>query len=221
MLKQIWTDDSYVYVATTSGLDVIDLETEQYYDGAVYSGSINTVWASEDYVYVGTADDGIKYLSKTCISGGYNLETCLMDYSVEPDLTNNEVNYIHGYAHPTGDFLVACTISGVDTFGPSIYYHRHRYLMPGAIKCFMTSNLEFYYTTTGTISKINRPFYDWIVADKIFTQVSSGSEIIDIFITVGTSVSGAANTIFIATSNGVYIIDEESEEVDIYYTAGG
>ena len=43
-LLQIWTDESYVYAATTSGLDIIDLETEQRAHFLSRQGGYTSVW---------------------------------------------------------------------------------------------------------------------------------------------------------------------------------
>lgn len=215
-VRNIWTDENYVYAATSDSLKIFDLDSGEQYAYITIAGGLNSVWASEDYVYLGTVYSGVKYITKTCISGT-NLITCLADYSAPPDLTANEVRYIHGHAHGDGDFLVVCTASGVDTFGPEPYYHRHSYITTTAQKCFMTSNLEFYYTTVSSINRINRPFYNWVIPDESYTP---GPDIRDIFVTVETSVSGSANTIFVATSSGVYVIDEGIDEIDIYYSSG-
>ena len=100
ILRQIWTDENYVYAATSAGLNIIELTSEQAYAHVIYSGGFNSVWADSDKVYVATPDDGVKIIKKTCISGStilpYELSTCLVDYLNEPEIISNEVRYIHG-----------------------------------------------------------------------------------------------------------------------------
>lgn len=223
-VRNIWTDDNYVYAATAGGLNIIDLESEQRYAYVTYSGGTNCVWADGDNVYMATSDNGIIYLAKTTITGSIVSPISLTDWAIfEKDgLTNSHVIYIHG----SGDHMVACTISGVDTFGPSTYYDRHQGFLAGAKKCFMLPNTGFYYTryTNGewTINRIDRNNYNWTIPDKTYEQdnaiLDSGKDILDIFATQATSLVDYANTLFVATTSGVYVIDEGNEEVDIYYT---
>jgi len=60
----------------------------------------------------------------------------------------------------------------------------------------------------------NDPDYSYITGSGIF---ESGIELNDVFITENTSSNGINNTIFCATSSGVYVIEEETEEYAIYY----
>jgi hypothetical protein len=68
-LKQLWTDDTYVYAATTDGLNIIQLESERAYAHITYPGGFNSVWADSNYVYLATPSSGVAYFSKTCIDG--------------------------------------------------------------------------------------------------------------------------------------------------------
>jgi len=121
-LKQIWTDDTYVYAATTDGLNIIELESEKAYAHITYKHGFNSVWADDTYVYLATPASGVKYFPKTCIDGDtdnpYELIICLSDYLSTPDILSNQVRYIHG----NNGHLVMSTASGVNYRGPDLYY---------------------------------------------------------------------------------------------------
>lgn len=231
ILYQIWTDDNYVYAATNQGLDIYDVVSELKYAFVTYSGGFNTVWANDDYVFIGTSISGIKYIAKTCISGStglpYNLANCLGEFSeltVHYYLTDVDIRYIHG----NGDVVLAVTASGVDVvkFEP-MGYRSYTIFGEGVVgyKGFMTSTGKFYYTISGSsgweLYRINTCLTDWTIPSYTYTCGSGifGADlsINDVFITESTAEDGVNNTIFTATSSGVYVIDESNLHYAIYY----
>lgn len=213
-VNQIWADNDYVFAACPNGLNIIDIASELQYSFITYSGGFTTVWANEDKVFLGTSTSGIKYINKTCISGSIDMPfalTCLTDYAIAPRLRSNEIRYIYGY----DDLIVCCTASGVQSLG--IYGYESETLTPDAWKCFMTSSTAIYYTTSGTywaVNKVDSAQCDWLhphttySADG-FSPVPSGVRINDLFIT--------NNTIFLATSNGICVIDEAANDGVVYF----
>jgi hypothetical protein len=224
ILKQIWTDDNYVYAATTDGLNIIDLISEQAYAHITYTNGFNSVWADNDNVYLATPASGIKYLAKTCISGSvilpYELISCLTDYLNEPDILSDQVRYLHG----NGEYMIISTASGVNYRGPSQLASTNTKL---SRKAFITSSGTMYYTTWDgnkwRINVKNATGINWLAPDKTYETgtflINSGVDILDIFVTEETSNTGINNTIFIATTSGIFVIDEELNEADTYYTA--
>jgi len=223
-LKQIWADDNYVYAATTDGLNIIDLVSELPYAHITYSDGFNSVWASVSGVYLATPASGIKYIEKTCISGNiddpYELAACLKDYLNEPDILSDQVRYIHGN---NGHMLIS-TASGVN------YRSTVQVASTGtksARKVFITSSGTMYYVTwdgsTWKINEKNATGSNWTEPDKFYETgtflINAGTDILDIFVTEGTSDTGINNTIFAATTSGIFVIDEELDEGDTYYTA--
>jgi len=210
---QVWTDD-YVYAATSLGLKIYDIDTENQYAYVTYSGGFNTVWANDDKVFVGTTDDGVKYINKTCISGA-DLYTCLVDFNYP--LTADNVEYIHGY----DDKVLCITESGVDVIKMHPQSYRSYTSLSGTKKGFMTSTGRFYYMTLDVLYVMYICLYDWTEANKEYTVGSgifeSGIELNDLFVTEQTSSDGVSNTIFMATTSGAYVIDESNDEHVIYY----
>jgi len=227
LLNQIWTDDTYVYAATTDGLNIIELLSEMAYAHVTYSGGFNSVWSDDDKVYLATSGTGVKYVEKVCISGSvsspYELSTCLVDYLNTPEILSDYVKYLHG----NSGHMMFGTASGINYRGPDPYYQRAKSPASIAEKVFITSTGKMYYTTVSgnvwSVNVKNADNQDWSVPDKIYETgtflINAGVDILDIFVTEGTSDTGINNTIFVATSSGIFVIDEELDEGDTYYTA--
>ena len=220
-LNQIWTDETYVYAVTTNGLNIMNIETEQVVS-TENSYPYTTVWANNDTIFLGTNEDGIKSLDKSYIVQG-EISTGLIDYISEPDITNNDIKYLHGNYHK----LMCCTISGVDIIGLDTHYITHTTITGGAEKCFAAENDKFYYTVLGTnnqyIHRLDSNTGDWAVMDYTYTTdtdcLLSASGINDIYVTTSTSLAGDEyNTLFIATDYGVYVFDEGTGIYAIYTT---
>ncbi len=224
-LNQIWTDDNYVYGATSSGLDIIDIDSEQKYAYIDYGSGFTTVWAGDSVVYLGTDSTGMKYLNKACISGSvsspYELSNCLTNYTTQ-SLTSDYVKYIHG----NDAFLMCCTDVGVDVIKQEPQGYRSYTTVSGAEKCFMTSTGKFYYTTVDTTvsgstwvaNRVDRPIVDWSDPDYEYGDpLDSLKGITDIFVTEGTASDGSDNTLFVATVSGVYVVDESDLSYHVYY----
>ena len=225
ILNQIWTDDTYVYAATRDGLKIYQLSTESQYAYVDYNGGFSTVWANDSEVYLGTSSSGIKYLDIAVISGSvdfpYNLGDYLENY-IEFNLTSPAIKYIHGSGE---DYLLVCTISGVDAIKHNPQGYRSYTTISGAQKCFMTSAARFYYTISGSsdwsLNVRNNPLTDWSESDSSYVTGSgifaAGIKLNDIYITENTGSDGASNTIYAATSSGIYVIDETDDTYSIYY----
>lgn len=225
-INQIWTDDNYVYAATLSGLDVFSVSAETMYAYASYYTGFSAVWANEDSVFIGTTDSGVYYLSKSSISGSisnpYDITDQLSVYDFTNDLHSNDVVYIHG----NDELIGVCSVSGIDIYKMGRNGYWSSTTCAGVKKCFMTSTGRFYYTISGisgwSLNRINSSLWDWVSPDQTWATgsgiLAAGLKINDIFITEGTASDGSQNTVFIATTSGVYVIDESVEDCDIYFT---
>lgn len=225
-LNQVCIDDSYVYTATSMGVDIIDVYTNNkvsYVDSIV---EVSSVWASEERLYIGTAGEGIKYIDKVTISGNevlpIDLEEYVCNYSFQYSIDCEFVKYIHG----SGETLSVVTYSGINILNntDSIGY-KSSYTSTDVTKCFMTSKNELYYIEQGEINgvfKMKSTLCDWTSPNILYTSGSSflpGSlGVNDIFVTESTSSNTVDNTLFVATSSGAYILDEGTANFDVYYT---
>jgi hypothetical protein len=226
-LYQIWSDISYVYAATAEGLDIYDIVTESKDAYITYNGGFSTVWGNDDRVFVGTSTSGVKYFDKTCVSGLGNVTSCLSnlrDLTYYHKLTSDNIKYIHG----NDDKVLCVTTAGVDVVKLDPQSYRSYTTTVSGHKGFMTSTGKFYYIASGTqeaIHRVDSSLTDWTTPDKSYWTGSgifeAGISINDIFITENTADDNLANTIFAATSSGVYVIDESDDSNKIYSTVSG
>ena len=218
-LYQVWTDESYVYAATISGLDIISIETETSYSYVSFYGGFTSVWASDNRIFVGTNDAGIKVLSKEDIIPG-DITVSLEDYVLWPDINSNNINYLHG----NDSKIICCTLSGVDIIRRDSFYITHYLTPPGFVpkKCFVTPKFDyFYYTLSGTeeftLNMLRGNTSNWILPDVTYKCgegfLSEDSVIYDMFVTEHTTISGGEyNTLFLATDKAVVVYDEGTKD---------
>ena len=141
----------------------------------------------------------------------------------EPDILSDKVRYLHG----NNGHMIFSTASGIDYRGEDVYYQRAQGFTKISRKVFITPSGRMYYTTwDGSTWKVNIKYadnQDWTEPNKTYETgtflINAGVDILDIFVTEGTSATGASNTIFIATTSGVFVIDEEEDLGGTYYTA--
>lgn len=220
MSNQIWMDSEYVYAATSSGLSIVDIETEEQVSFASYTGGFSSVWSDEDYVYLGTTASGVVALLKSYV-GLTDLSSYVHPFISYPDITSNQVNYIHGNSNK----LILCTVSGVDIVRKETSYITHTNISSPQ-KCFATENYDyFYYTVSGStwsLNRLNGNRSDWSYADKTYFAgenfLAGAEKITDFFVTEHTSTSGTNNTIFLTTDLDVRVYDEGSDEYLIFTT---
>lgn len=225
-LNQIFIDDLYVYAATSTGLDIIDIFTNNKVSYINYSSGFFTVWGNSDCIYLGTSDDGIKYIEKTTISGNsdepFDLDIYLLDYDFMYNTSSNYIKYIHG----SETTLAVVTSSGIDIFNnDNRNGYKSTFSNEFITKCFMTSKKELYYVIKGTsndsIDILNYCLCDWQNPDVSYVIGQSflplGVSVNDIFVTEKTSENKINNTLFVATTNGAYVLDEGTTDYDTYY----
>lgn len=228
---QIQTDSDYVFVVTSSGLEVYDL-TSQLLGATAYNiNGYSSVYSTDDFVYIGTINSGIKKIYKPSIimnpATPTNINSYITNYFAYPDITSNSINYIHGNSKK----LLVCTVSGIDVIRIDSSYITHHYTTPNEtpLKCFATDADDFYYTVVSGISSTyylhrldgnksnwNESNYSYMSGFGILSSIES---VTDIYVTDGTSVSGSNyNTVFLTTNSGVYIVDEGSGDYVIFTT---
>jgi len=226
-LHQVWIDKEYVYYVTSSGLDVISIDSLNKVSYIELEDTFTTIWGNDDTIYLGTSLSGIKYINKTAIltneSSPYDLSIYLNDYDYYYNTTSDTIKYIHGYSTT----LAVVTSSGLDILNNDPYQgYKSTTSNNNITTCFMTSRLETYYNVQVSdndgIFKINNSKCDWQYPSISYSInnsfLPSDSYINNIFVTEGTSDNGIDNTLFVATTSGVYIYDEGSESYDFYNT---
>jgi len=134
--RNIWARAPYIYKATASGVDIFDIETASLLNNIYFLDGANSVWANDDYVYIGTSTSGIYRCPVNSIDSSPYFE----EYKSYPNITDNHVNYLHG----KGDYLCAATSSGVDRYRLSDEDRKY-VIKDNVTKCFQTSNGDYYY----------------------------------------------------------------------------
>jgi hypothetical protein len=131
----------------TTAIKVYDKSSGDYLDTIPYSASdINSIWADDSYLYIGTTTSGINRLPMSIISNpsisGIGLVTYIQEYKKYPNITSNNINYIHG----NNNYLCVATISGIDHININTD-DRYYTTLSGRIgfKCHQTSTGRFYY----------------------------------------------------------------------------
>lgn len=219
--NQVYADLSYVYTVYSGGLEINNIITESNVNSVLHYNGYNSVWASDEYVYLASSYNGIEYFNKS------EVETVSIPniYSQFPDITDNNVKYIHGNATK----MIVSTNSGIDIIRRDIGYNTHNTSITSATKTFVTSNNYYYYTYYGDdsyhIARLNGNRSDWLVADIYYTTGSGFLEedsiIKDFYVTEHTSTYGTNNTLLIVTDLAVYIYDEETEDIKVFTTYSG
>jgi len=134
--RNICTVDPYVFKASVTGVKIYDLASESLVSCATFSGGVNSVWANDDYLYAATSFSGVCRATISTVTGTITFS----EYKSYPNITANDVNYIHG----SGDYLCISTVSGVDRIkisnGTREYQTSSR-----SSKCFQTSKGDYYY----------------------------------------------------------------------------
>lgn len=218
-LYQIWRDIDYVYTVTSSGLSIFDILSANKVASIYNESGFTTIWGNDYYIYLGTTASGTKYLDKDDIIEG-DITTSLQDF-IYYGPTSYSVRYLHGY----DDVLAVVTTSGLDVVKNGAYGFKSSTIGTDFTKCFMTSKNELYYVAQGTtasgLCKINALLWDWTEPDVFYETGDSFlpifQEINDVFVTENTSSNGEDNTLFVATTSGVYVLDEGIGEFDTYY----
>lgn len=202
--KSLWTDYPYVFRPTSSGVNIYDMDTESVIAEASISLGVSSAWSNDTHLFMGTATSGILWMTLASISGSYDLTNQLYIYKGYPNITDNRVTYLHG----SGDYLCAVTDVGVDhinlTTNSGIYT-----TVSGINKCHQTAEGRFYYIDDNLHVMYDNTS-DWSSPD--YTYPSGGIIPEDITINDISIAEGTPNTILIATSSGVVVIEEKEND---------
>ena len=226
-LRQVWLDLAYAYAVTSSGLNIFDIETNNKVAYVYVEDGYTTIWGSDTTIYLGTESEGIKYIVKSTILvdavSPIDLEAFVNTYDFYYNASSVNIKYLHGNL----DTLAVVTPVGIDIINNGPNGYKSSVSNTHITKCFLTENREVYYIEQDEeyydrVLIVFTCLVDWEVPDVSYvadgTTLASGISINDIFVTTNTSISGNNNSIFIATSSGAYVIDEESSLFDIYST---
>ena len=218
-----------IFLATSSGLNIYNENNEL----GAYATAVNgftTVGTSTDYIILGTPHNGLKRLKPENISFNttlpVNITSSIEDFNIT-DMTSSGVRYLH--ISENGLNMTVCTTSGVDLikFHAGFDYHSKTYLQ-GCVRCFSAYS-SLYYIVSGTnnsgttssteyyLCKQNYSPDNWDEPTKKYN--SADGPFIEGLILYDVCVTEVSQTlIYCATSSGIYVIDDSSNNVTILYT---
>ena len=142
-LNQVYTDNTYIYTATSTGLILYTITNSRPFAYVSYSGGFTTLGGNTEKIYLGTTNSGIKYLNKSdinIVSGtAKDITVSLVDLYT-PNITSSNVKYLN----VKDDHLLVCTAAGVDHFryNQNPYIHC-KTLVSGTQKCFITDSAMY------------------------------------------------------------------------------
>lgn len=219
-LFQVFTKNEYVYAAVQKGIEVFDLNTSaSLYIREVPNTRITTIWGNATTLFFGGIG-GLFYIDYVNLHADYENATISGSFPLKSQI----VRYIHG----KDTSILVTTSSGVEYFNwssnPVIKSNTY---IENAGKCFLTSDSAYYFTNTTlsgeaywTLNKKQNLITDWTQPTKTFNTGDTftlSTALTDLYITERTTTSGN-NTIFCATTSGIYVIDEDEDKKAIYYT---
>lgn len=211
-LNHLYVSGIVIYAATTAGVYISDVYSPNVSQGFIpISSGSTSVWCDADSIFIGTYD-GIYKANKQS-------QYTASSYVRAPFINSNTINHVHG----NDSVIMSCTNIGVNITRKFTEYTT-KCQIQNSTKCFVTVGGQYYYnSSTGDEYSVNKLYSnnsDWSLADVVYTTGSgflhSGITINDIFVTENTSVNHGSNTLFIATSSGVYIYDEGSSDYYIF-----
>lgn len=219
LLRQIHTYGDYVYSASLIGIDIFNAITGSFiYRKLVPDCTIVTIWGNSDTLFFGGT--GLFYVKYNDLHSDY-------EGSILKTLSTTTSNYVR-YIHGLNNSLLISTSSGIEY----INWENNPTILsvtsienPG--KCFLTGDTAYYINsvTTSGVTQFNlntkrNLLTNWYIPTYTYTTGSGMFDenitMNDIYITEKTAWNGG-NTIFCATSSGVYVIDEDTLEYVRYF----
>ena len=183
-------------ITLSSYVNVYDKLTETLSGTIYHNADINSVWANNDYLYIGTTNSGVIWSPMSSISGAVYDNFSV--YKAYPDVYNNHVNYIHG----AGNYLCVATTSGVNIIDLTTNSGVYANASIVASKCYQVEDRTSYYIYDDKLNTVynDDSTYLYQGGDNIIPTVSG---INDVYV-----VNETKNVIFLATTAGTVVIEE-------------
>jgi hypothetical protein len=192
----IWSIDNLTFKSTVSGVNVYDKLTEALSGTISHNAGVTSVWANNDYLYIGTTNSGVIWTPMSSISG--SVYDNLSIYKVYPDVCNDNVNYLHGDVN----YICVATISGVNIFDLTTNSGVYTNSSIVADKCHQMSDRTSYYIYDDKLRTVynDDSTYLYGSGDGIIPTILGMN---DLYV-----VSGDKNIIYLATTSGVVVVEE-------------
>lgn len=207
--RNVFLYDLHLFKSTSSGVGIYDALSVDLVNFAGFPLGTNAVWVNEDYLYVATSVSGIYRADMSAVSGTLIFE----NYKSYPDITSNEVRYIHG----SGDYLCATTASGVDRYKLSTGERNFTYV-DNADKCCQTSRGDYYYVVNNSnnIFNLDDSLYSWTYGRVIELSKPVIADGYEIKITIPLTQPGGIYNRSKLGGNDVRFIDDSGYNITFY-----
>lgn len=213
-LRQVYLDGLFIYTLTVDGCSIFNFDTGVKIAYINYTGGFTAIYITDMFIYFGTSSGGLKYCFKDIIiDNGYvtNLSSSLKAHDFYYNSEGLFIKYIHGSVNT----IVVTTELGISVINNSLLSFKSLCLYNNVQQCWLTSKLQLYYivieNTQFYIYKLNSIKCDWTYNSTVSLCggifLPSGTSITDFYVTENTAIDKYGDTIFIATTNGVYIVD--------------
>lgn len=222
-VRKLYATDIFVLAVTDSGLDIIDKRTMTNYAFVWFSGGFTSVWSmiqhiDTDCVYLGTDTSGIyKIALSDIVRGGDVTQYCQSKFTAFTalSLSSNQIIDLHGY----GNNLAVLMPNNVNIIKDEVTKYSSGVtstISSGSV--WVSSLYDVYYTGTNGLNAKYRAISDWSSPDYVYNTTSTpalGSNIInDLYVASATNdptnnFYDFNNSLFIATANGLFVIQEK------------
>jgi len=227
-INDVISNPCNTFVATTSGLDIINNNSLENIGYVVFSGGgFTSVYHKSDrcsgVLFLGTTYSGVQKLIIDPISMSGNMSDEIVDAYLAPaKLTSNEVQIITGSNN--GDLAIA-TNSGIDFYKANSSAKVSTYFPGGMTSMFVTEAGDLYYSPVlsgGLYVKYSPINTNWSDPDYKLVAVGgfptpSGVEFIPSNrineIQISAAISGGHPCVFLATTSGLFIYEENRSDL--------
>jgi hypothetical protein len=199
------SDSDYYYVIGTSGMVIVDQNTNIERGYLPFSGGFNAVWAkASSAVYLG-ADSGMYRFIKPPTLSGQDVSSYLGLHRTTPELNSNEVLAIDGLDNNN---IIVGTSSGVTYFKDNSVFKDNSYYPVSSVK-LLEEGPTLYYGGSFGIASIEAPTSDWTSSDIDYLLTDSSTpglhsnEVTDIDAIKASGIRLVA----ISTNSGVTIVE--------------
>jgi len=214
-LSKIYIDNTYVYSSINNILNIYLVESNASIITVTYAFDITSLYSNNDYLFIGTYTDGVKYFNTSILESEPSSETIYnntFSYKLYPDITSNHIKHISG----ANNYVSFCTIEGIDFFKLEPNGYRSYATSPNIYNSFVLSERELFFTVSGTVGwEIYKkdPIVNWEITNSIVDSSSSALAYVTVVKELKVSkTSQRGTTLFFLTDIGICVYTINNNE---------
>ncbi len=206
-------DITNYYIVSGEGLDVITKATKSRSAWITRTGGYTCVAQDNNYIYLGTSDEGVYYILKLNLSGNSVAYVISFLDSSDPYGILIDSNNVVDISTDDGNFLIA-TDTGINIYDGSDVFSR---TLSNIVYCRIVGTKLYYsVANNGIYYKSSLPVANDWVEDTVYSTdpysdvIILDDDITDFVVLEGAStVNGSSNKIVAGSASGVVIIDTD------------